>query len=205
MRIRVHQPRVDLKARRSSSAAFVFFIKVDEHFRKQDAKPGKFEGEPSLAFCGFDSNAARRHIETAGFGQVVESGLGGKTGNFDTISLHTYPNARPAIELWPDLDPEEVKKEILLQEKMARENNGYKDLSKNECGRAELAGKSIAVPFVGVTAATLVVAEALRLLHGGPAYGQLKFRLATPEICHGLYLGDYAPAQVAGIPYVMTE
>ena len=88
---------------------------------------------------------------------------------------------------------------------MARENNGYKDLSKNECGRAELAGKSIAVPFVGVTAATLVVAEALRLLHGGPAYGQLKFRLATPEICHGLYLGDYAPAQVAGIPYVMTE
>jgi hypothetical protein len=174
----------------------------DEHFRKQDAKPGKFEGEPALAFCGFDSNAARRHIETAGFGQVIESGLGGKMGNFDTISLHTYPNARSAIELWPDLDPKEVEREIQLQEKMARENSGYKYLSKNECGRAELAGKSIAVPFVGVTAATLVVAEALRTLHGGPEYGQLKFRLATPATCHVIYLGEYGPEKSAGIPFV---
>ncbi len=174
----------------------------DENFRKQDAKPGKFEGEPALAFCGFDSNAARRHIETARFSQVVESGLGGKAGNFDTISLHTYPNARPAIDLWPDLDPNEVEREIQLQEQMARQNSGYKRLSNNECGRAELAGKSIAVPFVGVTAATLVLAEALRALHGGPAFGQLKFRLATPTTCHGIYLGDYSPERLADIPFV---
>jgi hypothetical protein len=174
----------------------------DEHFRKQSATPGKFEGEPALAFCGFDSNPARRHIATAGFDQVVESGLGGKTGNFDTISLHTYPNARPAIDLWPDLAPIEAKKEIERREKMALENPGYQDLEKTVCGRADLAGKSIAVPFVGMTAATLVVAEALRVLHGGPAYGQLKFRLATPEVCHGLHLGDYDAERSAGIPFV---
>jgi hypothetical protein len=112
----------------------------DEHFRKQDARPGKFEGEPALAFCGFDSNAARSHIETAGFGQVVESGLGGKTGNFDTISLHTYPNARPAIELWPDIDPEEVKREIELQEKMARKTTAIRI-----CRRMNADGRSLPV------------------------------------------------------------
>lgn len=169
--------------------------RFDEYFRKQ-------QGEPGLAFCGFDTNPARRHLETAGFDQVVESGLGGKAGNFDTISLHTYPNARSAMDLWPDLDPSEAEKEIQRQEKMARENGGYKDLTKDECGRVAFAGKSIAVPFVGVTAATLVVAEALRVLHGGPAYGQLKLRLATPATCHGLYLGDYSPERLAGIPFV---
>jgi hypothetical protein len=75
-------------------------------------------------------------------------------------------------------------------------------LAKDECGRVAFAGKSIAVPFVGMTAATLVVAEALRVLHGGPAYGQLKFRLATPGVCHGLHLGDYGPERLAGIPFV---
>lgn len=169
--------------------------RFDTHFRRQ-------EDEPRLAFCGFDSNPSRRHIETAGFGQAVESGLGGKAGNFDAISLHTYPNTRPAIELWPDLEASEAEKEIVRQQKLARENTGYKGLAGDECGRVAFAGKSIAVPFVGVTAATFVVAESLRLLHGGPAYGQLKLRLATPEICHGLHLGDYAPEQAAGIPYV---
>lgn len=174
----------------------------DEHFRKQDPIPGKFGGEPNLAFCGFDSNPARRHIATAGFGEVVESGLGGKHNNFDTISLHTYPNIRPAIDLWPDLDPEFIKNEKKQQEKIAEVNHGYRDFAKNTCGRVEFIGKSIAVPFVGVTAAALVVAETLRLLHGGPAFGQLKLRLATPGLCQGSYLGDYGPDRLAGIPYV---
>jgi hypothetical protein len=50
----------------------------------------------------------------------------------------------------------------------------------DECGRYDLAGKSVAVPFVGMTAAALVVAELLRILHDGPAYANLKLRLETP-------------------------
>ena len=45
----------------------------------------------------------------------------------------------------------------------------YSLLDNNQCGRAELAGKSVAVPIVGAAAATLVVAEAIKFLHGGPA------------------------------------
>lgn len=174
----------------------------DEHFRRQIAKPPKFPGEPALAFCGFDSNAARRHLATAGFGYVVESGLGGQTSNFDAMTLHTYPNVRDAIDLWPDLDAKALEEEAERQRQAARQNAGYQAVAKDECGRVAFAGSSIAVPFVGVTAACLVVAESLRLLHGGPAYGQIKLRLATPESCAALHMGEYGPELAAGIPFV---
>jgi hypothetical protein len=64
----------------------------DEHFRCRS-------DEPRLALCGFDSNPARRHLATADFLRVVESGLGGTAQNFDTIAVHTLPNPRTPEEL----------------------------------------------------------------------------------------------------------
>jgi hypothetical protein len=61
--------------------------------------------------------------------------------------------------LWPDLSPEEETRQREQRERAARENAAYSLLDNNQCGRAELAGKSVAVPFIGA-AATLVVAEA---------------------------------------------
>jgi hypothetical protein len=61
---------------------------------------------------------------------------------------------------------------------VAGENPGYALLSDNQCGRAELAGKSVAVPFVGVAAATLAVAEPIRLFHGGAAYTDITLVLS---------------------------
>ena len=136
--------------------------------------------EPGLALCGFDSNAARRDLATAQFLRVVESGLGGTPNNFDTISLHTLPNPRPSQELWPDLDEEEQEKERKRRELAAAENPAYLELAGDECGRIELAGKSIAVPFVGAAAASLVIAETIRLLHQGPAYTDIKLSARFP-------------------------
>ena len=169
--------------------------KFDDAFRLQ-------QGEPELAFCGFDTNPARRHLATAQFSYVVESGLGGMASNFDTINLHTFPNERPAEDLWPDLDPAELDELRKRQEALARENAAYGNLADDECGRVALAGKSIAVPFVGVTASTLVVAESLRVLLGGPAYGQVKLRLATPETRLCRYLGNYRSEDTAGLKFI---
>jgi hypothetical protein len=144
--------------------------RFDAAFRVQDA-------EPKLAFCGFDVNSARRDLRDAGFQTVVESGLGGTKNNFDTISLHTLPNPRPVEELWPDLSTEEQEREDAERERVANENPAYRSLAHDQCGRRELAGKSVAVPFVGTTAATLATAEAVRLLHDGPRYSSLKVTL----------------------------
>jgi hypothetical protein len=166
----------------------------DENFRCRG-------DEPRLALCGFDSNPTRRHLATADFLRVVESGLGGTAQNFDTIAVHTLPNPRAPEQLWPDVDEAERDKEQMHRTRVANENAAYLALGLDDCGRFDLAGKSVAVPFVGASAATLVVAEVLRLLHAGPAYSNLKLRLGTLA-GRSKERGDcYAPQDFAGLKW----
>ena len=148
--------------------------RFDEHFRCQS-------DEPQLALCGFDQNPARRFLETAKFLRVIESGLGGTVDNFDALTVHTLPNSRPVSELWPDISSKEEAAEVKRLTQVAQHSTAYAALGRDECGRFELAGQSVAVPFVGTTAASFVLAEAVRQFHDGPAYPDLKLRLATPS------------------------
>lgn len=175
----------------------------DANFRRRAQQPAP---EPVLALCGFDSNPARRDLATAGFLRVVESGLGSTASNFDTLSMHTLPHPRPLDAIWPDLSPVEVEKRVREQERMARENCGYLAMGHDECGRYELAGKAVGVPFVGMTAATFVVAETLRLLHGGPAYTDFKMSLGTPSRCRALSRSPdrYTVDDLTAIEYAAT-
>src|SRR5215211_9009487 len=51
----------------------------------------------------------------------------------------------------------------------------------DRCGVTLLAGKAVGAPFVGAAAATLVIAEVLRLLHGGPVHELIDLNLKSPE------------------------
>lgn len=170
----------------------------DENFRRRDDEPG-------LALCGFDSNPARRDLATARFLRVVESGLGGTPNNFDTISLHTFPNPRTPVELWPDYSPEDISKRQARQERMARENPAYARTGEDECGRYDLAGKSIAVPFVGATAAALVIAETIRMFHGGQSYTDIKMSLANLEARSARTSGNYQDEIFAGLSWSLAR
>ena len=127
------------------------------------------------------------------------------TNNFDTISLHTLPNPRTPDELWPDLSKVEEAKLAADRERIARENPGYAQLGGDECGRRDLAGKSVAVPFVGTAAASLVVAEAVRLLHDGPAYHDVKLGLGNPGQRFVRRSGSYAAQDTAGLNFVRAD
>lgn len=168
--------------------------RFDENFKVQD-------DEPKLALCGFDTNPARRAMREAGFLRVVESGLGGTLNNFDFISLHTLPNARSVDDLWPDLAQEEQQKIEAEQERIANENSGYQKLKNDVCGRRDLAGKSVAVPFVGTTAASFVVAEAVKLFHDGPAYYDIRMSLGDLGRRHATKNGSYTALDIAGLKY----
>lgn len=170
----------------------------DTNFRCRTAKP---YAEPRLALCGFDSNPARRDLQTAAFVRVMESGLGGTKDNFDTISFHTLPNPRSAQELWPDLSKDEKGRQREYLERVARENPAYSSLGNDVCGRAELAGKSVAVPFVGATAATIVFAEAIRLIHDGPAYTDIKVALSSLDRRFTTMARTYGVQDLAGMEF----
>jgi hypothetical protein len=68
--------------------------------------------------------------------------------------------------------------------------------------RARLANKSVAVPFVGMTAACLAIAEILRLLHGGPKFSNLKLCLGRVTERPALTTNAYQVPELIGIQSV---
>ena len=125
--------------------------------------------EPAVALCGVDNQLARAYLEDAGFEWVVETGLGAEPSAFKNFSLHTFPSSRRAADLWADtgnvtaapLGPDTLSQPAYHTEKHP---------SLDHCGLAQLASRTIGVPFVGLLAATFAIAEILRRLHGGIAF-----------------------------------
>lgn len=118
--------------------------------------------EPGVALCGVDNALARMSLEKAGFDLVVEAGLGVGPNAFRSISLHTFPGSRTAEQIW--------SRYVGQPEAGFEDKPAYQALKKqgmDSCGLAQLASRTVGVPFVGVVAASLVIAELVRRLHGG--------------------------------------
>jgi len=124
------------------------------------------QNEPQVALCGLDNALGRTWLEEAGFGLVVESGLGAGPEAFASFSLHTFPSELNAKHLWGShskpIDVSRIQNMPAYTE--ARE------AGMDACGLAQMASRSIGVPFVGVMSASLVIAELLRRLHSRQAY-----------------------------------
>lgn len=119
--------------------------------------------EPGVALCGVDNGPARAALEAAGFDLVVESGLGSGTQAFRSFAMHCFPGPRTSMQLWGRADT--TAPDVSTQP-------AYEAMRKagmDRCGLAQLASRTIGVPFVGLIAAGLVIAELLRRLHGAMA------------------------------------
>ncbi len=114
--------------------------------RPFDADTRHHPGDPSLALCGFDGTGPRRALDGTGFAKVIECGLGGTADDFDVIDFHTLgPPSPPAAELWPP-----GPAAAAVSEEAVLENPVYRGVRDHwACGHMELAGVSVAVPFVG--------------------------------------------------------
>jgi hypothetical protein len=127
----------------------------DVAFRIQSA-------EPAIALCAIDNAIGRQALDAAAFSLVVEAGLGRGHRDFRTMRLHTLPGSRRSADMWKrppageDLTNQPAYRRLLA------------DGALDRCGVTLLAGKAVGAPFVGAVAATLVVSQVLRLLHGAP-------------------------------------
>jgi hypothetical protein len=130
--------------------------------------------EPAVALCGVDNAIARASLESAGFGLIVESGLGTGPHAFKNFSLHTFPGEKKADELW---GRSQAPTTIDISDLVAYDAANYPHL--DGCGLAQLASRTVGVPFVGVTAAVLVISEILRRLNGGPAFSVVSGSLSA--------------------------
>ncbi len=121
--------------------------------------------EPAVALCGVDNALARASLEKSGFGLIVEAGLGGGPQAFRSISVHTFPALRSAEEIWSRQVGQGGESVEDMPAYQALKQQGF-----DRCGLAQLASRTVGVPFVGAVAASLVLSELLRRLNGGQAY-----------------------------------
>lgn len=160
-------PKLILKTRMAASwledrqfATRLLERRVDAAFRRTD-------DEPRVALAGFDDNHARQWLSNAGFGLVLDTGLGGEAGNFDSIAFRAWPNPRTAEELWPLDEPASVGNEV------------GDELEAPECGRVLVNQVAIAVPFVGAIASCVVLGELLKRIGRGPSFHEMRLRVCS--------------------------
>jgi hypothetical protein len=166
----------------------------DEGMRRQ-------AGEPPLALAGFDGAGPRWALDQVELGHVIDGGLGGNANNFDVIGLHTLPHPDFSAEaLWPRSDG------IAAQErasKLASSNRVYEEVRRRHgCGQLELASRAVAVPFVGMTAASYALAEAARAVLGGIRVGNANVRISSLSQATFREIPDgYSPSRAPAIRY----
>ena len=120
--------------------------------------------EPVLALCGVDNAPARSALEDVGFARVIEAGLGNGTRDFLGFRTHVFPGTRKARDVWK---PANAKSNDRI------DLPAYKKLAAtgiDRCGLTQLAGRTVGAPFVGATAAAIMVGEALRTVNGAHSY-----------------------------------
>lgn len=117
--------------------------------------------DPAVAFCGVDNAPTRADLGSAKFELVVEAGLGAGPGGFRNFSLHTFPASRRPDQIWRREDAGAAIDVSAMPAYNALRKSGL-----DTCGLAQLASRTVGVPFVGLIAAALAVSELLRRLHG---------------------------------------
>lgn len=104
--------------------------------------------ESQVYVIAVDNVSFRRGMDKLPGKRVIEAGIGDGNKGFTQIQLHTFPGLRKAADIWADGDPKAANA-------VSINTPAYQELlreTRDECGTTQLAGRSIATPFVGAFA-----------------------------------------------------
>ena len=137
--------------------------------------------EPTIALVGFDSRNPRLLLGNDRFTWVVDGGLGTGPVEYLDIVVNTFPGPEdPAVAFSlgrPHATSLPSTYQAEITSRVAR--GAGEDAAR--CGLLDIAGVTIGAAFVGTFAASLVVADLLRLLHGGEPFAVVHVDLRHPE------------------------
>jgi hypothetical protein len=152
-----------LKTRIAEDWALKRRFRVRRIDRFLDATTRRGPLEPPVALAGLDKVAARRFLSNVGFERVIDFGLGATARDYTKFRINVFdPDYCASVHFADVADRSQAARNIKLsayQQPMA----GPPEAA---CGMAELAGASVAVPFVSVFVASLAVAQAIRIASG---------------------------------------
>lgn len=174
----IHTKKTRVVARAFEAAGLSTSI-IEQRLSAQDSVR---EGEPQLALIGVDNLETRRLLSGIGWGVCIDAGLGQGPNNYTRIRLQMFPGAQSSeeVQAWqvpPTISPDSLSRDAYI----ALHEEGV-----DECGLVMIAGKAIAVTFVGAVAACMSVAVVLRILHDGPGLGVQTINLSSPGQIRGV-------------------
>ena len=151
---------------------------------------------PSIALVGVDNLELRRGLSDLALPLAVDAGLGSTPSSFDSLALHVFASDGPSshdIAAWSEQPEPTVDTNAPVFEELRR---GGLD----ECGLVTLASKKVACAYVGMTAACLSVAEALRRSLAGPALAS-----ASVVLNAQITRGEHVRTADLRVPMVQSE
>jgi len=137
--------------------------------------------EPGIALAGFDKPEPRRVVEGS-FQHIVDAGLGHGPFDYLDVLVHTFPGNDPAATAFPDPEPTVARPLPAAYEHAVGDAVGRGENEADaRCGVVDVHGASVGAAFVGTLAGALVLADVLRMLHGGPELSLVTVDLADPD------------------------
>jgi len=152
----------------------------DQHFHPV-AHADPVRNEPAIALSGFDDIAPRRLLGEAGFTHVIDAGLGSGPVEYLDMVLHSFPAAEDPGAAFAGQGPSARPLPQAYEDEIERRAKAGDDETAARCGMLDIAGVTVGAAFVGTFASTLVVADILRLLHGGNDYSVISVDLRSPS------------------------
>jgi hypothetical protein len=153
-------------------------------------------GDPTVLLSGVDNPDARARLDETMIPVIIDAGLGRGPDGFLDMTVRRLPSERPSAEIWASRGARGTGPSLLA-------NDAYRDLERqtgDRCGVEELAGRTVATAFVGVTAACWALGGLLRELHGGERYELIDYSLRNPDVVRVVRSSRKRPPRVATVP-----
>ncbi len=119
------------------------------------------DDDPRVALSGVDRIESRKVMEAIGFDCIVDAGLGRTSKDFDRYRVTVFDQAYPIHKHFAEQTDQ-------LADGLIPDDEVYRRLEAEvgRCGTAEVAGASVAAPYVSAIAATVAVSRLIAVASG---------------------------------------
>jgi hypothetical protein len=119
--------------------------------------------DPPIAMSGLDRIAARRFLDDLGFERVIDCGLGATAKDYGRFRLNVFDRNYAASTHFAGVEDQTDRNGIIQLPAYQDEITKGHEMA---CGMAELAGASVAAPFVSALVGALAVTQAIKISSG---------------------------------------
>lgn len=130
------------------------------------------DDDARIALSGVDNEGARWLMAGIGFECIVDAGLGRKAEDFDRYRVTVFDSDYRIDTHFARTEAERQDNDAPDGQDIVPEAEAYRDLEAEigRCGAAEIAGASVAAPYVSAVVAAIAVARTISLFSGCGAF-----------------------------------